>query len=745
MRRDTPAVALAGLLFFLSGAAALVYQVAWQRLLALHSGAGLYSVAMIVAAFMAGLGIGSHVGGRLSTRLGGGRALAAFAALELGISAFGAASTFLYYDWLYPRAVHLPSPSWQAGLLHLAALLPPTTLMGMSLPFLVRAVVTDVEAAGRRIGWLYGGNTLGAAAGAFATPWVLLPALGVRGAVLAAAAANLVVGLGALGLYVLRDRAGSPPAVAAGPAAVRPGAEAPGSRPLSLWLSLYALSGFVALSLEIVWFRLLDVAVKSTAFTFGTVLAVYLLGSAAGALVAAPSVARLGRPLRAFLLAQCALLALAALPVVLAVALPPDSRGLAWFVDYWGAYAFFPFGHEADRTSILKLYVELPLLLFFLPTVLMGVSFPILQRAVHDDPATSGRKVGALQAANIAGCTAGSLLVGLVSLEHLGTPGTLRLLLVLGMVFALVGLRCYGRSFVAPALLLAVLAVALPGPDRLWRRLHGVAESVPLAIFEEDATSVVAVTPDERGFRLSVNGKGNSWMPYGTGPHGSGHTLLGALPATVHPAPADVAVVGLGSGDTAWAAAWRPETRSLTVFEISAPQPRILWRLVGVVDVTDTRHLLEDPRLRIRIEDGRKALEAGRQLFDLIETDATWPETAGSGNLYSVEFFAAASRRLKPGGLMCTWAPTARVSTSFRAVFPHALEDPADEVLIGSLAPIPFGPEGWAARAATSAPYLGASRTRDVLEALSKLHPAGPVPAVAPNRDLFPRDEYAVR
>jgi spermidine synthase len=739
MRRDTPAVVLAGLLFFLSGGAALVYQVAWQRLLALHSGVGLYSVAMIVAAFMAGLGIGSHAGGRLSTRLAGGRALAAFAALELGISAFGAASTFLYYDWLYPRAVHLPSPSWPAGLLHLAALLPPTILMGMSLPFLVRSVVTDVAAAGRRIGWLYGVNVLGAAAGALSTPWVLLPALGVRGAVLAAAAANLSVALGALGLFALRGRAETGPIVA-GPAALRPDAEAPGSRPLSLWLSLYALSGFVALSLEIVWFRVLDVAVKSTAFTFGTVLAVYLLGSAVGALAAAPRVARLRRPLRAFLLAQCAVVGLAALPLVVVVALPPDTRGLAWFVDYWGAYAFFPLGHEADRTSIVRLYVELPLLLFFLPTVLMGVSFPILQRAVQDDPATSGRKVGALQAANIAGCAAGSLLVGLVCLQHLGTPGTLRLLLALGVVFALVGLRHYGRVFVAPALVLAVLAVVLPGPDRLWRRLHGVPAKTPLVFFEEDATGVVALTPDEGGWRLSVNGKGNSWLPYG-----SGHTLLGAMPATVHPAPVDVAVVGLGSGDTAWASAWRPETRSLTVFEISAPQPRILWRLVGFLDVTDTRHLLEDPRLRIRVEDGRKALEAGEALYDLIETDATWPETAGSGNLYSVEFFAAASRRLKPGGVMCTWAPTPRVVASFRAVFPHALEADGGDVLIGSLAPIPFAPETWAARVATSEPYLGAARTKDVLDAVLKLRPAGPAPAVLPNRDLFPRDEYAVK
>jgi spermidine synthase len=739
MRRDTPAVVLAGLLFFLSGAAALVYQVAWQRLLALHSGVGLYSVAMIVAAFMAGLGLGSHLGGRLSTRLGERRALAAFAMLEITIGAFGAASTWIYYDWLYPRAVHLPSPSWPAGLLHVAALLPPTTLMGMSLPFLVRAVVTDVEAAGRRIGWLYGVNTLGAAAGAFATPWVLLPALGVRGGVLAAAAANLLVGVSAFGLFALRR--GDPVEPTTGePAPLPAGAEAPGGRAMALWLALYALSGFVALSLEIVWFRVLDVAVKSTAFTFGTVLAVYLLGSALGALVAAPRVRRIRRPLRAFLLVQCAVLALAVLPLVGVVALPPGTRGLSWFVDYWAAYDFFPLGSDPDAASIVRLYVVAPLVLFFVPTVLMGVSFPILQRAVHDDPATSGRKVGFLQAANIAGCVAGSLLVGLVSLEYLGTPGTLRLLLVLGLAFALVGLRSYGRAFIVPALLLVALAVVAPGPDRLWRRLHGVPRRAEPVLFDEDATSIVAVTPDAGRFRLSVNGKGNSRMPYG-----SVHTLLGAIPATVHPAPAVVAVVGLGSGDTAWAAGCRHDTRSLTVFEISAPQPRTLWRLVGLADLGDTRHLLQDPRLRLRIEDGRKALESRDDTYDLIETDATWPETSGSGNLYSVEFFAAASRRLRPGGVMCTWAPTPRVATSFRAVFPHALADPEDEVLIGGLDPIPFEPQAWAARASAAEGYLGPGRTRDLLEALARLGPAGPVPPTTVNRDLFPRDEYAVR
>jgi spermidine synthase len=739
MRRDTPRVALAGLLFLLSGAAALVYQVVWQRLLALHSGVGLYSVAMIVAAFMAGLGIGSWLGGRLSTAFAPRFALALFALVELAIGAFGAASPWLYYDWLYPHAVRLPSPSWQAGLLHLLALLPPTILMGTSLPFLVRAVVTDATGASRRIGWLYGLNVVGAAAGSLATPWLLLPALGIRGAVLAAAAMNGAAGLGAM----LLGRTAAPDGDATVVATDTPlpaGAEAPGSRPLSLWIGLYALSGFVALSLEIVWFRVLDVAVKSTAYTFGSVLAVYLLGSGLGALAGARLAGRSRRPLRAFLLTQCAVVALAAAPLLAVVALPPQGPLLDWFFRYWADYAFFPLGHDPDRTSIVKLYVVLPIALFFLPTLLMGLSFPILQRAVHDDPRTSGRKVGFLQAANIAGCTAGSLLVGLLALQRLGTPGTLRALVALGVVFALVGMRYCGRGFALPALALLALAVLLPGPRALWRRLHGVEARVPLAFFEEDATSVVALTPDEGGWRLSVNGKGNSWMPYG-----SGHTLLGAMPATVHAAPHDVAVVGLGSGDTAWASAWRPETRSLTVFEISAPQPRILWRLVGFIDMFDTRHLLQDPRLRIRIEDGRKALEARSDSYDVIETDATWPETAGSGNLYSVEFFRAAARRLRPGGLMCTWAPTPRVVATFRTVFPHVLEAEGGDVLIGSLDPISFEPLAWAARAATATPYLGAARARDVVDAVAKLRPAGPLPQVLPNRDLWPRDEYAVK
>ena len=738
--RDRTAL-FAGLLFFLSGAAALVYQVAWQRLLALHSGVGLYSVAMIVAAFMAGLGIGSHLGGAASARVSAGAAFRLFALLELAIAVFGAASSWIYYDWLYPRAVHIESPSWTGGVLHFLALLPPTALMGMSLPFLVRAVVTDVEGAGRRIGWLYGINVLGASFGALAAPWLLIPRSGLRGAVLVAAAANTAVGLGALALAGAR-RPGAPatePPILARAGPFSP--EAPGGRPFGLWLALYALSGFVALSLEIVWFRLVDVAVKSTAFTFGTVLSVYLLGSAVGSLYGSARVARLRRPLRAFLLAQCGLLALTALGVLALAALPASAPLYRWYVEYWATPEFFAFGHVSAPGTVARLYVLLPLVLFFLPTVLMGFSFPVLQRAVQDEVRTSGRKVGLLQAGNIAGCMAGSLLVGLLALAHLGTPGTLRLLLVLGLVFALVGWREYGGAFALPALALALLAAAVPGPDGLWSRLHGLTDPSTFRLFDEDATSVVAVTeiPGRGRFWLWVNGKSNSWLPYG-----GTHTLLGALPALVHPGPVDVAVIGLGSGDTAWAAGCRGETRSVTVFEISTPQPPILRRLAVRADLPDLRSLLVDGRYRVRPTDGRHALEAEAVLYDLIETDAIWPEVTGSGNLFSLEFFTAAARRLKPGGVMCTWAPTPRVHATFGAAFPHVLVAENGEILIGSLDPLPVDADTWQERADAARSYLGRRATRSARWALRHARSADPPSPVALNRDLFPRDEFAV-
>jgi spermidine synthase len=487
----------------------------------------------------------------------------------------------------------------------------------------------------------------------------------------------------------------------------------------------------------------LEMAVKSTAFTFGTVLALYLLGMAVGCLAGAPLVSRLKDPLKTFLVLQCALLAYSGLAITLLAILPADTPVYSWYVRYWGR-GWFGLGSKWEPVQFWHLYVLLPAAIFAVPTMLMGLSFPTLQRAVHDDLRTSGRKVGLLQAANIAGCVAGSLLVGLVALDRLGTTGTFRLLMVVGLAFAVVGARHFGwRSRFAPlAAALALLAVMVPGQRTFWMRLHGSQD--PAVLLAEDASGVGALIPAKSGgFTVHVHGKSHSWIPFG-----GIHSRLGAAPAMIHPAPLDVAIIGLGSGDTAWASAARPETRSLTVFEISGPQPRLLKQLAASHPYPGLVQLMNDPRVRIRVADGRTALEQEGVLYDVIEADALWPIAPYSGNLYSVEFFRQCMRRLKPGGILCTWAPTTRVYSSFTQAAPHIIGMPDRGVLFGSNEPIVIDADTWISRARSpaSVAYLGQESADGTAWLLGKLQPLHRMKRRQPERnmnwDLFPRDEF---
>jgi predicted membrane-bound spermidine synthase len=739
-------LALAGVAFFFSGVSALVYQVAWQRILALHTGVGIYSIALIVASFMAGLGLGSHIGGWASFRLGPERSIRAFALLELGIGLFGLLSCTLFYDLLYLRASWLYDSLWTSGALHFLALLFPTTLMGMSLPFLVRAIVRDADTAGRVIGNLYGINVIGASVGALITPWILIRLVGIRGAVTAAATGNSIAFLVAAVLLLMLRRASDLPAPRATQSDPLSGTP---SQPYTTWMALYALSGFCAMSLEIVWFRLVDLGAKSMAFSFGTVLALYLILYALGSLVGARLVSRISRPLYAFVLCQSGLIVYAGAAVFLLVALPSETPFYSWFVDYWGHPRAFVFSGNLWSPTALRLYFALPTMLFGPATFLMGLSFPILQRAVQDDPQTSGRKVGYLQAANIAGGVTGSLLVGLVLLNRVGTSGALRFLMCCGLIFVALGVRRYGlRSWTGLAgAVLVLLVVALPNRAGLWNRLHGVFDDS--AIVGEDATGVSALVPVGNGrYRVYVNGKSHSWVPFG-----GSHTRLGAVPAIVHPLPVEIAIIGLGSGNTAWAAAMRRETQTVTVFEISGPQPKVLEQLIEThadhPDLEELREFLEDSRVEIRVADGRKALESDRKLYDVIQADPLHPAMAYSGNVYSREFFELCARRLKPGGIMCTWSPTTRVYQTFRNVFPHVLEIEDGGILIGSNDLIPIERRTWRERVLSPrvASYMGGwNRARWLLETVRTVRKARRplAPGFALNHDLFPRDEFMI-
>ncbi len=728
-----------GALFLLSGVPALVYQTAWQRILALQTGVGAVSVATIVAAYMAGLGIGSHLGGRLSRRLGPRACLFLFAGLELSVGLFATQSLGLYGQ----GGILSPGGSVaRMALVQFLLLLPPTCVMGMTLPLLSRALVRDARMASSRIAWLYGLNVLGAALGALLTPWVLVPRFGLDGAIEIGACCNWAVALGVAAVGILRKVPDG--AEARESSGATPDATTSHRRlPLGFWMGMSAASGFAAIALEMLWFRVVDVGTKSTAYTFGTVLAVYLLGLGAGSLLA-PAVLR-SRPFRGldpltgFLASQCGILAYVGLEVLALGYLPRDTWGFDWFFRYWGGYEpIAPDG--SNRLEILWLYGLFPAALFGPPTFLMGLSFAQLQAAVQTDAEASGYRVGLLQASNIVGCLAGSLLVGLWLFEALGTAETFRFVVALGAVFAACGAGLSGRPrlFGIAGALAFGLAWLMPSNDLFWARLHGQSGTARI-LTQEDLGGVGALINEGR-WRVSVNGKGQSYIPFG-----GVHSKLGALPATLHPAPRDIALIGLGSGDTAWAAACRPETSTVTVFEISPSQWDLLKRVNEQANDPRLKAFLADPRVRVVGADGRNALGSSPARYDLIEADAIRPNGAYSGNLYSLEFFSLCRSRLKPGGLMCTWSPTPRTRATFLRAFPHAIEVDGGVILIGSNEPIAFDRDAWLSRIGSKAvaDYLGGEVANECRLGLQQ---AGPAKADAPpesiNTDWHPLDEY---
>jgi hypothetical protein len=239
---------------------------------------------------------------------------------------------------------------------------------------------------------------------------------------------------------------------------------------------------------------------------------------------------------------------------------------------------------------------------------------------------------------------------------------------------------------------------------------------------------------------MSVNGRSISTLPFG-----GVHSHLGAVPAAMHPDPRRIAVIGLGSGDTAWAAGLRSGTALVRVYELCAPQLDLLRRLAeSDPPPPRLRRFLRDRRYEFRFEDGRNAIERSEEHWDVIEADPLLPHSAGSGNVYSLEFFRGCARRLNRGGLMCTWTPTERVHATFREAFAHVVSISDGLLLVGSNEPIAIDPAAWRARlvAPEVFSYLGESLFHEVFARLQTAAPWSPKGRADLDLDLFPRDEF---
>ncbi|MCS6933337.1 MAG: fused MFS/spermidine synthase [Acetobacteraceae bacterium] len=717
--------------FFASGFAALLCQIVWQRMLGIFAGSDTVSAALVVGAFLAGLGLGSLIGAKVADRLSAARAVIGFALCEFGVAGFALLSKPFLYDFLATGLSGTVDAPGAIFALCFAGLVLPTTLMGASLPLLARAIASGLDSVAERIGTLYGLNTLGAGLGALLGGWVIVGHVGFLGALWIAAALDAFAALLALSLVpMLRPlpRPAAPAAAAADPAPY-------GGLPL--WCVLVFLSGYVIVALEIVWVRLMGQIGQFHAYLFPTVLGIFLLADGAGMAVAARMVRNMRDPRPAFFITQAGGFVLAALLL-------------------FGVWWLLPHLSEVVTVDRYRLHGE-PLLMVMLltlavvgpPAFVIGMTFPFVQRAVQQDLSSVGARVGWVQLANIAGNAAGSLGTGLVTFHLLGTAGTVALLALASFLLLLFWMARGGLR--APEALLAIACLGalllFPGNAAFWSRLHlqGPAHG---AAWAEDRSGVAFFRDETPGIEPSgpffIQGFSQGRIPFLPV-----HQFLGAVGPLIHPAPRDILLIGVGSGGTPYAATVSPQTERIRAVELVQPVIDAIREIGARYPDSAIGAMLRDPRLSLEYADGRRLLARDPTRYDIIQADAVLPEASHSGLLYSAEFLEQVRARLAPGGLYVQWAASARSAETFAAVFPYALLLLPGQALIGSNDPIPFDPERLAARFRDPAVLAHLLRgNRDFADFPAMF--AGRVlawtpetPRVpAPLTDVFPRDEF---
>jgi spermidine synthase len=693
---STPSLIIAWpvLLLFASGAASLIYQVLWIKQLALVVGVEVQAVTTGVSAFFAGLALGGWLLGRVADR--SGRPLRLYAALEVATLLLAIASTFAL-----PRAAGMFA-LWQdkAGLV--AWGLPcvlvglPAVFMGGTLPVLLRAVVPTARDIGRAGGLLYAANTAGAIAGTLAASFVLIPSLGVQGSAFAAAVLNAGAALAAMLVRRARSAAaGMPPHDEASSLVDRSntarGATPASVRSVRLALVLYAIAGGIALGYEVVWSQAIAQFISTRSFAFSVVLATYLCGLMAGSALVSGHVDRVRDPWGVFGM----LIASAGLVALLQIACLGD-----WLLQWQGQIRIGVLAATGSLlTAMCVSFAAAALCMVFVPTLLLGAALPFALRLGVDSRHT-GRDTGIVVAVNTAGGIAGTVLTGFVLVPALGLVHTLAALAVLAgavglaAIFMGSGLQRFAR-FAIPVVAVVTLGVAILTPADRLSTLLVAARGGNLVFYEESLGGTVAVVEQGKGNtrfrRLYIQGVSNS---------GDAMTSLrymrlqALLPLIIHrDMPRSALVIGAGTGITGGALLNWPGLEHRVVAELLPAVVRAVPRFKGNAGMST------DPRIEIRLRDGRRELLRNAQRYDLITLEPPPPSAAGVVNLYSSDFYRLAASRLQAGGMLAQWLPlptqneedTRSLIRSFVEVFPYAslwTTELHETMLVGSMTPI---------------------------------------------------------
>jgi spermidine synthase len=721
--------------FVLSGATGLIYEVLWMRMLGLVFGATTLAVSTVLAAFMGGLALGSALAGRVGARVA--RPVRAYGLLEIGIALYALAVPVLFsvVDNLYVILWQQFHPSFFVFsllrfLLSCLMLLVPTTLMGATLPLLAAALIHRQDQsstwASTSVTRLYTRNLVGAIVGSIAAGFLLLPWLGVRWTIYVASLINLIVGVLAI-VSDRRDASGEATDNLAEQVSEEPAVNEAKSEPIvdvgvtetggpRFWLFCAFVSGFVTISTQVAWTRMLTMITGSSTYAFSITVALFLFGLSTGAYLIARW--NLGGKLRSTLFKVELLTALSLLFSLVMVNRIPAfliTAGLQLKIDSWA--------------GLLILQIISVALLILLPAFLMGTVMPLVLvwSGANSDNA-SVRLVGRSYALNTVGAIVGAFGAGFVLIPKVSTRFTVLFaatlcVIVAGLAYqpgAEVRDRALRRSFAAGATVVLIALLFLVAPrinvgslsvgayDSLVRVIAKSRGSVAdnaarqtgpeehrLLMYEEGATSTVSVRKDWNVISMAINGRTNASdvedMPT--------QVMLGQLPVLLAPNVKKGLVVGFASGVSAGSMLQSP-IESIECVELEPATLRGSRYFEHVNNLP-----LNDPRLHLIIDDARTYLRVTPSHYDMIVSEPSHPWVPGVANLFTTEFFSLARDRLTPDGVFVQWVQIYQLSTdslrsvlaTFQSVFPHVLvfrvegaTKGKDLLLIGSQVPLPI-------------------------------------------------------
>jgi spermidine synthase len=703
------------LLFAISGACALIYQLAWVRYFALEFGSTTLAIATVIAVFMGGLAIGAVWGGQLGMR--SRMPLRTYAWIELSLTGLVLISPIVFPSILILIALAVSGAVDSFGLLtasrFLAAvflILPPTILMGATLPVLTAWLGEQFGEGTLRATTLYAWNTIGATLGVLAGGFFLLPQYGVHATIWLAGTANLFVAVSCFLLSI-----GRPTAQAKRVVGVRifdplrdPLVKA--AQDAIPWMvgAAVALAAMATMASQVVWTRVAALVLGASIYAFSVVLVVFLAGMGAGALAVSWWLGR--RPIdarRGFVL-------LASLSAAVLLA----TGYLFPFLPVWAAWLYHALDLQNNPGSVFHLQFIVMAALLLPPTILFGGLLPAAFRAFAGGGSAVSRDVGQLYAWDVLGSIAGVLLAGFFLLPQMGSINSLLVASTLLLVAVLLvqlsgGIRAGLVSLAVIVSACAVLWAVAPGWDRylMSSGVHSYAAHFgsghtprtlsqelssrsELLFYAEGLTSTITVSREAGGadppLLIATNGKtdGSSYHDMAT------QRLAAHLPLLLHPEPREIAIIGMGTGSTAGSAALHPESR-VRVIEIEARM------IEGARFFHEHNHgVHERENVEIHVADGRMHLLRARGHYDVVISVPSNPWLAGSSDLFTADFFARAAGAIKPDGVFAQWIQTYDMSPeSFRmvlrgfvAAFPEAILATtarySDVLLIGAHRPI---------------------------------------------------------